>query len=191
MIDQMINQPLWMLGAILILSLLDHYLTFLGSQVYRKSLASKVEYANLKESSSLEGTSSLGFTFKYIWLKVLLILVILVIWIEVRVTRSQTVGDLYLFVLGFAFFDFLILDLRHLQSILISRYAHTNPQSISGKISYQRSFSLMQSAFQLLLPFALTLAMFIFHPSYFLFGALLAPFFLIARNIYLARRVKV
>ncbi|HEX9911774.1 MAG TPA: hypothetical protein VGB01_00850 [candidate division Zixibacteria bacterium] len=188
--EQMIDQPIWMILVILVLSLLDYYLTTLSSNLYRKSFGQKVEYKNIKELSSENKKGLFKFDAKYLWLKVLLVLVILVIWIQAKTTELQAIKGLYFLILGFAFFNFLIINLRHLQSILISSYAARNPQQISGKVTYQRSFSLTQSAFQLLLPLILILAIFVFHPSYFLFGATLAPLFLILRNIFLAQRVK-
>ena len=188
--QQMIDQPLWMILIILILSTLDYYLTILSASLYRKSFAQKVEYKNIRESSLEDRKDLFKFDAKYLWLKVLLILVILVIWIQAKTTELQVIQGLYFLILGFAFFNFLIIDLRHLQSIIIFSYANKNPQAISGKVTYQRSFSLMQSAFQLLLPLILSLVIFILHPSYFLLGAILAPLFLILRNIFLAQRVK-
>lgn len=188
--QQMIDQPLWMILIILVLSLLDYYLTILSSNLYKKSFGQSVEYKNIKEFSSKESKTLPKLNARYLWLKVLLILVILVIWIETKITESQSVKQLYFFILGFTFFNFLIINSRHLQSILIFSYAVRNSQQISGKVTYQRSFSLMQSAFQLLLPLILILIIFIFHPSYFLFGAILAPLFLILRNIILSHRAK-
>jgi len=188
--QQMLIQPLWMILAILILSVLDYYLTMFSSNLYKKAFADSVEYKSTKGSSSNreKRRSLLGAGF--LWLKLLLILVLLIIWFQAKITQSQIVEQFYFFILGFTFFNFLIIDLRHLQNVLIFSYAAKHPQEISGKVSYHRSFSLMQSAFQLVLPFILVLVIFAFHPSFFLFGAILASFFLIVRNTFLAQRAK-
>lgn len=188
--QQMLIQPLWMILVILILSVLDYYLTVFGSNLYKKSFADSVEYKSARELSSEQGKKRSLLGSGFLWLKLLLILVILIIWLQAKTTQSLTVEKLYFFILGFTFFNFLIIDLRHLQSIFIFSYAAKNSEEISGKISYHRSFSLMQSAFQLVLPFVLILVIFAFHPSFFLFGGILAPFFLILRNMLLARRTK-
>ena len=187
----LINYPQIIIGVIFILSILDFFLPQLSSHFYRSSFSQFVEYESLgrKISDPDEEKKRKKSKWGYFLLKLFLILVLVILWAQSRTFESKAILALYLFAVGFAFFTFLIMDLRHLQNILFFWYISKNPQSLSGKIIFKSQTSLRQSAIQFSSFFLLLLAILIFSPSYFFLGGICGSLFLILRNLILAKRI--
>jgi hypothetical protein len=185
--DKIFNYPYFSIGIVFVLSVLDYYLTIWNSSLYRKGYAQFVEYENLKREDTEEIVKPKLFDLRFFFLKVLLVLALVLIWIQANLSISLVVKNLYFFLLGFTFFNFLIVDLRHLQNSLLFHYAKNHPEGLSGKIFYSGSFSLKQSAFQLFSFLILIFVFYLLFPSYLLLGGVLALVFLLLRNYGMAK----
>jgi len=89
--------------------------------------------------------------------------------------------------LGFTIAIFLIIDLRHIESILIARLLIRRKQDIEGKLLIKTGYSLRQSAIQLMTLFIILAGVTAITADIFFLGAMFAPLALIIRNLALIR----
>jgi hypothetical protein len=97
----------------------------------------------------------------------------------------QIAGICYLWLLGFAMGSYFVIDLRHVESILLSRLYH-QADSVSGKVNYHTRLSMRISAVQLFSIFLIFSGFLLIIPAYFTLGLACAPLFLVIRNLLIS-----
>jgi hypothetical protein len=173
------HQPYSGIAIVLILAFIDYPLTLISRSSYQKYMTRFVEYKAVKGSYHNE--------FGIIWalVKILIAVLIFAVWYLYDTAGLHVAGKLYLWLLGFAIGSYLIIDLRHLESILLSRL-YTRTDLVEGRISYHPNFSLKLSAVQFFSIFIIFSLYAILSPGYLALGLACAPLFLIIRNLMLS-----
>jgi len=174
-----ITMPLPGIILVIILAFIDYPLTAIAHSSHQKYMSRFVQY----RASAAGQNRNFSFWDAVIKLSVAVFLyVIYAIYIGAELNIARV---LYLWLLGFAIGSYFIVNLRHIESILLSRlYSRTD--LVEGRISYQAKFSLKVSAVQFLSLFIIFALYAILVPSYFTLGLAFAPFFLIIRNLLLS-----
>lgn len=178
----MLNDPRIGFFALLILSLADLYFS---SKFGAPKSRIRDDYFDYETGGSREIGGTAYFALAL--LKISPAFMITLIWAAGHASKSEIVFGLYRGILGFSVSLYLIINLRHIESILFEYLARRFQSDLSGKLTIKKRFSLGQSAVQI---FTLSVILFFVaalrpHPVYF--GLALAPLALIARNLYLIR----
>ncbi len=173
------SNPVTAILLLLGLGLLDHPLTKLSRRAYFKYMYRYIEFESIYPTSEKSS----------IWRRIASLLVLsfflLVIWKVRELTGSESVGILYRWLVGFSLGTYLLIDLRHLESLLLNRlYAYT--EDISGKLSYRASFSMKISAVHFFSTFLILAAVLVIQPDISILGIACAAIFLALRNLLLA-----
>lgn len=121
----------------------------------------------------------------WVVIKIVIAVLLYAVWLIHVKGELPIAGMLYLWLLGFAIGLYLIINVRHLESIMLSRI-YTKTDMIEGFISYHHNFSLRISAIQIFTLFILFCVYAILAPGYFTLGLACAPLFLIIRNLLLS-----
>jgi hypothetical protein len=165
----------------LVLALFDYPLTVISRSSYQKYMSRYVRYRAIETSP--------GNYIMALWfiVKIIIAILLYVIWLIAVHGELRAAGALYIWLLGFAIGLYLIIDIRHLESILLSRL-HTKTVMIDGFISIDQRFSLKVSAIQIFTIFILFGVYALFNPGYFELGLACSPLFLIIRNHLLSEK---
>jgi hypothetical protein len=126
-------------------------------------------------------------SFALILLKISPPFLIAILWAAARASGSQALTVLYAGILGFAVSFYLIVNMNHLESLLTGALTRRYRNSLSGRISVKRRFSLMQYTIRIFVIFVFLCFIAILRPTPFYIGMALAPVALIARNILLTK----
>lgn len=169
---------------LLILSLGDVLLGNLAHKQYEKYTAPIFMY---ETSLSRNMTRGRGSNVLSIITKIIPPFLLFYIWQMASGGTADTIWKLYWLLLGFSLSMYLIIDLRHFESIMFAFLIKRARHGIEGKLLIKRFFSLSQSAIQLLTVFLILLAVFLIIKSPFFLGAAFAPLTLIIRNLALIR----
>ncbi len=182
--DAVLNDPRLAFIILILLSLSD---LILGRFVGRFNIRYRAEFFEY-ESRRVPGPGGATAYFAYILLKISPAFLLLLIWAAAVTAGSPGPVNLYRAVLGFSLSLFLIINLRHIESLMIGLLIKGRPHNLSGKIALKKGFSLGQSAIQLFTLFIILalVALMKFQPFYI--GAATAPLSLIVRNLILMRR---
>jgi hypothetical protein len=182
--NTILNDPRLGFVILLLLSLTD---LALGRFVERSNIRYRAEFFEYESRGISRARTGAIAYFAYILLKISPAFMLLLIWAAATASGSQGPIDLYRVILGFSLSLFLIINLRHIESLMIGRLIKNRRQNLSGKISLKKGFSLGQSAVQLTTLFIILalVALMKFQPFYI--GAACAPFSLIVRNLILMR----
>jgi hypothetical protein len=178
MID-FIHQPYLGIAILLILAFIDLPLTLVARSSYQKYMIRFITYQSVKSGESRK------FSVLWVLIKILIAALIFAVWYIYDTADFRLAGKLYLWLLGFAIGSYLIIDIRHLESILLSRL-YTRTDLIEGHISYHPDFSLKLSAVQFFSIFIIFSLYAILFPGYLGLGLACAPLFLIIRNLLLS-----
>lgn len=183
--DVILNDPRIGFAILILLSLADMTLGKYAGKYNTRYRAEYFEYESRRISRPRTGATAY---FAYILLKISPAFMLLLIWAAAVTSGSPDVVNIYRAILGFSLSLFLIINLRHLESMMIGRLIKNRPQNLSGKIALKKGFSLGQSAIQLSTLFVILalVALMKFQPFYI--GAAGAPLSLIVRNLILMRR---
>jgi len=175
----LLAKPFVGIATVLVLAFIDYPLTAISRSSYQKYMSGFIEYRSLKS----KGRSGIGFI--WVVIKILIAVLLYFIWLIYAYGGYQIAGVLYLWLLGFTIGSYFVIDLRHVESIFLSRL-YNNSELVSGKITYQSRFSMKISAVQYLSIFIIFSLAAILTPSYFTLGLACAPFFLAIRNLVLS-----
>lgn len=176
------NDPRAGFIILIILTLAD--LVFRG-KTNNLSLRPKSEFYQY-ESATARETGTAAY-FALVFLKISPPFLIALIWAVAQASGSKMVAELYGLILGFSMSLYLIINLRHIESILIDRLVRRYRDDLSGKLIIRRRFSLGQSAIQILTLFVLLTIIAVLNPSPLHIGFAAAPLALIVRNTLLIR----
>ncbi|GEM_PF-6015193 len=174
---------------IFLMSVLDELLSKIARKSYLRGFQRYFVYMGLNGNIR---SSNLYLRWS---LKISIPALLILISYLAEITADDTAAALYQAFAGFAFFDYLIIDLRHLENILIYRLSGTDNSSrrspdLEGELIIGRRFALMKSAFQVFVIALLLFGVLIFHPTYFIFGGMVAPMLISIRNLILSNTLK-
>ena len=174
-----LEQPLIGIGIVLVLAFLDYPLTAIARSSYDKYMHRYVDYQSMRSAE----THKVG----YIWviIKLLIAVFLYLIWLFHSKGDLEITGRFYLWLLGFAIASYFLINLRHVESIMLSRlYSQTD--SVNGHIAYHSRFSMKISAVQMFSIFIILCLVTVLLPNYFTIGLTCAPLFLATRNLLLS-----
>lgn len=175
----LLDRPLLGIAIVLVLAFVDYPLTRIARKLYSRYMSRYIEY---KAVGKREQTA---FSFVWFAVKVIIGFLFYGIWAIYYYSGLQIAGVFYLWLMGFAIGSYFIIDLRHVESMLLSRlYRQTG--YISGKVSYQPKLSMKISAVQLFSIFLIFCGFLLIKPAYFTLGLACAPLFLVMRNLILS-----
>jgi len=175
----LLDKPVLGIAIVLVLALLDYPLTAIARSSYQKYMSGFIEYQFLKANSHSSSW------LIWIIIKILIAALLYCIWLIYSYGEFKIAGGLYLWLLGFAIGSYFIINLRHIESIMLSRL-YNNSEMVSGKIAYMPRFTLKISAVQYLSIFLLLSLVAALLPNYFSLGLACAPLFLAIRNLVLS-----
>ncbi len=124
-------------------------------------------------------------------IRLLIPVMLVLIYNLAELSEDRASMDIYQMFAGFAFFNYLIINLRHLQNILLYNLTRDDSKDINymdldGEVIIGSRYSLRQSAVQIFTIALLFFGIFVFQPNFFLAGGILAPIFLTIRNLILS-----
>jgi hypothetical protein len=179
-----LGYPVIAILLLLILSLGDLALGHLAKKQYERYTSNYIIYETALSGSSTKPPRS---SPAKVIIKLLGIAIICLIWLIAASSGIRATMRLYWAILGFALTIYFVIDLRHLESILIGQLVKSRGDQLSGKLSIKRGFSLGQTAIQLLTLSVIMFVVFLFAWEPFFIGAALAPLSLLIRNLALLR----
>lgn len=167
------------IAIILVLAFVDYPLTRIARKLYIKYMSMYIEY------KAVGRRDQTAFGFVWFATKVVTCFLLYGIWAIYYFSDLAIAGVFYLWLVGFAICSYFIIDLRHIESILLS-LLYRQPKSISGKVSYYPKLSMRISAVQLFSIFLIFSGFLLIKPNYFTLGLACAPLFLTIRNLLLS-----
>ncbi len=180
-----LDYPIIYSAVILCMSALDEILSIVSRRLYHRGHNRFYTYVG--------SGKQIAFRVRiFRWLiRVMIPVMLVVIHYLGQAFNEMTIIILYNAFAGFAFFNYLIINLRHLENILLYKFTMSmfekgNFSDLHGEITIGRRFSLRQSSYQIFTVMILLFGVFIFHPSYFILGGLTAPFLISMRNLLLS-----
>lgn len=181
----LLDNPRLPLIILIILGLTDISLARL---LRRSSFYTRDEYFEY-EKDEYPGPAIGGLPyFAFILLKISPVFLVLLLWAVAVTSRSPVSVWSYQAILGFSLFLFLILNLRHLETILTDLLLRLRRADISGKLRLGRGYSLGYSGIRLFTPFIILFAIAVMRLEALYIGAAAAPLSLIIRNLILMRK---
>jgi hypothetical protein len=183
--DAILNDPRLAFVILILLSLTD---LILGPSIRRFNIRHRSEFFEYESHKVPQPHGGPVAYFAYFLLKISPAFLLLLIWAAAVTSDSPGPVSLYRTALGFSLSLFLVINLRHIESLLITLLIKSRSRNLSGKIVLGKEFPLGQSAIQLFTLFIILVlvALMKFQPFYF--GAAGAPLLLIIRNLILMRR---
>ncbi|PJA26116.1 MAG: hypothetical protein CO189_12515 [candidate division Zixibacteria bacterium CG_4_9_14_3_um_filter_46_8] len=184
--EGILQQPVIFVLLIFSLSVLDETLTKAARELYTRGHNRYFVYIGAKSSPTLKNT-------KVRWaIRLSIPLLLLINSYIAKLSEDLTLEAINEIIAGFAFFSYLIIDLRHFENVLIYRLTRNGNDEergtdLEGELIIGRHFSLRQSSIQILAMALLLFAVLIFHPTYFMLGGFLAPLSFSARNLILSK----
>lgn len=177
--DILLEKPVIGIILVLILAFLDYPLMVISKSSYGKYMQRYVDYQSMRRPQSR------GVGIFWILIKILIAVFLYLIWLIHTRADLEVAGHFYLWLLGFAICSYFLINLRHMESILLSRlYSQTD--AVNGHIAYHARFSMKISAIQFFSIFIILCLMILLAPGYFTLGLACAPLFLAIRNLLLA-----
>ena len=161
---------------------------FLARFLRQSRLFIRDEYFEYEENEYPKPATGGIEYFAFVLLKVSPVFLVLLLWAVAVASKSQISIWCYQAVLGFSLFLFLIIDLRHMETILTDLLIRLRRADLSGKLSLGRGYSLGYSGIRLFTLFVVLLVIAVMRPTAFYIGAAAAPLSLIIRNLILMRK---
>ncbi len=183
--DAVLNDPRLAFVILILLSLSD---LILGRFVGKSNIRYRAEFFEYEAGGLPLPRGGAVAYFAYILLKISPAFLILLIWAAAVTSGSPGPVNLYRAILGFSLSLFLIINLRHVESLMIGLLIKGRRHDLSGKITLRKGFSLGQSAIQLSTLFIILALVAVMKLQPFYIGAAGAPLSLIVRNLILMRR---
>jgi len=170
--------PLLAILLLLGLGFLDYPLTKLSRRMYFKYMYRYIEFESIPAASRKSAS----------WWRAASLLILsaflLIIWKARQLTGSESVEILYQWLVGFSIGTYLLINLRHFESLLLTRlYSYSD--DISGKLSYRAAFSMKISAVHFFSLFLILIAVLVVRPDITILGIACAALFLAMRNLLL------
>lgn len=160
----------------------------LGDLLLRKKIRNGHARAEFFEyEASISQDTGFIANFAIILLKISPAFLVALVWALGQASKSAVVVTLYAALVGFSISLYFIVNLRHIESLMIDALVRRRRNDISGKLIIKRKFSLGQSAIQIFTIFVILAMAAAIRPSPLFIGIALAPASLIARNMLLAR----
>jgi hypothetical protein len=160
----------------------------LAKLLRRSSLFIRDEYFEYEEDEYPEPTVGGVIYFAFFLLRISPVFLVLLLWAAAVTSRSPVSVWFYQAVLGFSLFLLLIINLRHVETILTDLLMRLRRADLSGKLRLGRGYSLGYSVVRLVTIFIVLSVVAIIKPEAFYIGAVAAPFSLIVRNLILMNR---
>ena len=184
-----LNQPVAFATIIFFMSILDEVLSRVARVLYMHGHNRYFTYLGLRNKPQMSNN------VKRWAIRVSIPIMIVAIYIFAESSDQPEMTALYQAFAGFAFFNYLIINVRHVENILIYRLTMAEPENddvpdIEGELAIGRRFSLKQSSFQIFALALLLIGVTIFHPTYFMLGGLIAPLLISMRNLILSGAVR-
>jgi len=126
-------------------------------------------------------------SFALILLKISPAFLIALIWALGRASKAPAFISLYAGIVGFSISLYLIMNLRHIGSLMIDALIKRRSDDLSGKLAIKKRFSLGQSAIQIFPIFVILVFAALLRPSPLFIGLALAPAALAARYLLLTK----
>lgn len=183
--DAILNDPRLAFVILILLSLAD---MILGPSIRKFNIRHRSEFFEYgSRRFSRSGRGAIAYC-ALLLLRISPAFLLLLLWAAAVTSDSPGPVSLYRTALGFSLSLFLVINLRHIESLLITLLIKSRSRNLSGKIVLGKEFPLGQSAIQLFTLFIILVlvALMKFQPFYF--GAAGAPLLLIIRNLILMRR---
>jgi hypothetical protein len=175
----LLDNPLLGIAIVLFLAFIDYPLTNIARNFYRRYMSRYIEYETVGKRDKN------AFSFVWFATKIVIGFLLYIIWAIYHYSDVQIAGICYLWLLGFAMGSYFVIDLRHVESILLSRLYH-QADSVSGKVNYHTRLSMRISAVQLFSIFLIFSGFLLIIPAYFTLGLACAPLFLVIRNLLIS-----
>ncbi len=175
----LLDNPFVGIAIVLFLAFIDYPLTNIARNLYRRYMSRYIEYEAVGKTGKIASRFFLFAT------KIVIVLLLYLIWAIYHYGDVKIAGVCYLWLLGFAMGSYFIIDLRHVESLLLSRLYRQN-DLLSGKISYHARLSLRISAVQFFSIFLIFSGFLLIKPVYFTLGLACAPLFLVIRNLLIS-----
>lgn len=184
-----LEMPLVFAAVILAMSILDELLSRISRALYLRGHNRFFAYAGMGRAPQLS-----NHIVRWIIKIGIAAMIVLIYWAAKQSDMPETMA-LYQGFAGFAFFNYLIINIRHIENILIYRLTAVHRENfgysdLEGELVIGRRFSLRQSSFQIFAVVLLLFGVLIFHPTYFMLGGMLAPLFISVRNMILSNTVR-
>jgi hypothetical protein len=161
---------------------------FLARFLRKSGLFMRDEYFEYEEDE-YPGPSVGGVAyFAFILLRISPVFLVLLLWVVAVTSKSPFSVWSYQAILGFSLFLFLIINLRHLETILTDILTRLRRDDISGKLKFGKGYSLGYSGIRLFTLFVILAVIAVLRFEAFYIGAAAAPLSLIIRNLVLINR---
>lgn len=125
--------------------------------------------------------------FGFVLLKISPAFLITLIWAAAHASQSKIIKIVYAGLLGFAISIYLIVNLRHIESLLTDYLIQKRRKDLSGRVTIKRRFLLGQTAVRILSLFVMLAFIALIRPSPLFIGFALAPLVLVLRYWILAK----
>jgi hypothetical protein len=161
---------------------------FLARFLRRSDLLKRDEYFEYEEDEYPAPAAAGIIYFAFILLKISPVFLVLLLWAVAVTSRSPVSLWFYHAILGFSLFLFLIINLRHLETILGDLLIRLRRADLSGKLRLGRGYSLGYSVIRLLMLLIVLSVIAVLRLEAFYIGAAAAPLSLVIRNLILMRK---
>ncbi len=174
----LINDPRAGFIILILLSVTDMFFGKRAGSAAAKKRSEFIEY-----ETAVSRDMGPAAYFALVLLKISPPFLITLIWAAAKASGSDIVAILYAGMIGFALALYLIINLRHLESVMINKLSSYFQEDLSGKVFIKRRFSLGQSTIQIFSIFVILFIIALLKPTPLFIGFTLAPVALIIRNI--------
>lgn len=161
---------------------------FMAKLLRRSSLFTRDEYFEYEDDEYPEPTVGGVIYFAFFLLRISPVFLVLLLWAVAVTSKSPVSVWFYQAVLGFSLFLLLIINLRHVETILTDLLMRLRRADLSGKLRLGRGYSLGYSAIRLFAMSIILSVVAILKLEAFYIGAAAAPLSLIVRNLILMNR---
>ena len=179
----MLENIILTIGLIIILMLLDYFLTLKGLKAYKKSYSKFVEFESYELNPIVKESISKGvYNLKHLLSMVLVSLLVYVV-------HYLSFNNLFGFQIGTFFFTQVMIfsmgvymNSRHIQNLIIFNWVDKDPSMLSGKIKQKNIFSLKALIAQSIGLFLILIFIFIFVQNMFTLGFSLGPLIVLLKT---------
>ena len=163
------------------LGVLDHFLTIKGYRLYKQGY---IQYVELRyyELNPLwrENIEKSEYDYKHFLLWILIGILIYVIYI-------LDINAFY-FIQGAILSLYIVVNARHIKNLVVFSAVKKNPALLSGKLKTTYLFSLKNASAEMFGILIVLLFLFVFSPSFFTFGVVVGPLFILLNIMIWTRK---
>ena len=179
----MLENIILTIGLIIILMLLDYFLTLKGLKAYKKSYSKFVEFESYELNPIVKESISKGvYNLKHLLSMVLVSLLVYVVhYLSFNNLFGFQIGTFF-FTQGMIFSMGVYMNSRHIQNLIIFNWVDKDPSMLSGKIKQKNIFSLKALIAQSIGLFLILIFIFIFVQNMFTLGFSLGPLIVLLKT---------